>query len=283
MAACTLDCRGRRLTLGGRTLLMGILNITPDSFSDGGRYLDPEVASAKALKLVAEGADILDLGGESSRPGAKPVALKEELKRTIPVIKKLSGIIKIPISIDTAKPEVARRALDNGASIVNDITGLKDPRMAKICARYKSGVVIMHMKGTPRSMQKNPVYSVLISEIIEFLGDAIRAALDTGIRMENIIIDPGIGFGKTPEHNLEIIKNLREFKVLGAPILVGTSRKSFIGAVLGRKNPEERIFGTAGVTAFLTMRHAEIIRVHDVRAMKDVVTMFSRCAEYSSK
>jgi dihydropteroate synthase len=266
-----LDLGKYKLNLKNRTLVMGIVNLTPDSFSgDGLDGRSIEDIADYALKLAEDGADILDLGGESSRPGAKPVPLKLELKRTIPVIKKLSGVLKIPISIDTTKPEVARRALDNGASIVNDITGLKNPGMAKVCARYKSGVVIMHMKGTPRSMQINPVYSELMAEIIGYLKNAISTALDAGIGMEKIIIDPGIGFGKTPEHNLQILKNLRELKVLGAPILVGTSRKSFIGRIL-KAGPEERSPGTLASCVISSANGANIVRVHDVRSVKQAL------------
>ncbi len=260
-----LNLANTELNLDKRTKIMGVINLTPDSFSgDGlsGKKIDDIIKYA--LKMVEEGADILDVGGESSRPGAKPVVLKEELKRTIPFIKKMTKILKITISIDTCKPEVARQALDNGASIINDITGLKNPAMAKICASYKAGVVIMHMKGTPRSMQRNPVYGSVIREIIEYLHSATQRALDNGIAKDKIIIDPGIGFGKTLEQNLEILKNLRELKILGFPLLIGTSRKAFIGKIL-KVEPSQRLPGTVASCILASAAGANIVRVHDVK------------------
>ncbi|MDD5519131.1 MAG: dihydropteroate synthase, partial [Candidatus Omnitrophica bacterium] len=221
----SLDLGRHRLYLGARSHIMGIVNVTPDSFSGDG-LSDKCRAVEYAEKLVKDGADILDVGGESSRPGAKPVSLKTELSRTIPIIKTLVRKIKVPVSIDTCKAEVAHQALDNGASLVNDISGLKNIKIAKIASRYKAGVVIMHMRGNPRSMQKNPQYVSLIDEIIAYLAEAIARGVAAGIAKEKIIIDPGIGFGKTLEHNLEILKRLREFKVFGLPILSGTSRKA---------------------------------------------------------
>jgi len=262
-----LDLGGYKFNLGQRPLVMGIMNLTPDSFSADGLYgKDISEIAAVAEDMAAEGADILDLGGESSRPGAKSVGLKEELKRTIPVIKKITRTISIPISIDTSKPEVARAALDNGASLVNDISGLKNPAMARICSRYQAGIVIMHMKGTPRTMQKNPVYADLMAEIIEYLGRAVEIALAAGLKREKIIIDPGFGFGKTLEHNLQILKDLRELKVLGAPILVGASRKRFIGEILKVK-PEERLAGTVAACVLACANGANIVRVHDVKSV----------------
>jgi len=252
----TFDLGKYKLSLGRRTHIMGIVNLTPDSFSGDGLYqvAGREVSQVADIidfveKMVRDGADVIDVGGESSRPGAKAVPIKEELTRTIPVIKALAKKVKVPISIDTYKPEVARQALDNGAVIVNDITALKNPKMAKIVARYKAGVVIMHMKGDPRTMQKNPTYASLIDEIIEYLDKAINVAIGRGIDREKIIVDPGIGFGKTLGHNLEILKNLRELKILGRPILVGPSRKSFIGKILNVE-PRERIFGPSATFCF---------------------------------
>jgi dihydropteroate synthase len=248
-----------------RTRVMGILNLTPDSFSGDGLYgKDISEIADLAGKMVKDGADILDLGGESSRPGAKAVSLKVELNRAIPVIKKLSRTISKPISIDTYKPEVARAALDSGASIVNDISGLRNPEMARVCAKYKAGIVIMHMKGTPRSMQKNPVYASVMDEIIEYLGNAVQKALCAGIIKEKIIVDPGIGFGKTLEHNLEILNNLKELKILGVPILVGTSRKRFIGKILNA-DPDQRLPGTLATCVLAAANGADIVRVHDVK------------------
>ncbi|MBI3991424.1 MAG: dihydropteroate synthase [Candidatus Omnitrophica bacterium] len=259
-----------------KTYIMGIVNLTPDSFSGDGFYLSPVACRlppvdriiAFAEKMVKDGADIIDVGGESSRPGAKPVPVKEELTRVIPAIKILAKKIKAPISVDTYKPEVAEQALDNGAALVNDISGLTNSRMRKVVARYKAGVVIMHMKGKPRTMQSSPVYKNLIEEIIDYLDKAISRAVASGIDEESIIIDPGIGFGKTFEHNLEILKRLKEFKILGRPILAGPSRKSFIGKILGA-GPKERIFGTISACVLAVRNGANIIRVHDVKAVKE--------------
>ena len=271
-----LDLGRYKLHLGKRTFIMGIINLTPDSFSGDGFYALTVDRQPKAdiiefvERIVKDGADIIDLGGESSRPGAKPVSIKEELKRTIPVIKLLAKKIKIPISIDTYKPEVAREALNNGAVMVNDITALKNPKMAKIVSQYKAGVVLMHMKGKPRTMQKNPVYKHLISEIIQYLDQAINRALCAGIQRDRIIIDPGIGFGKALEHNLEILKRLKEFKILGQPILVGPSRKSFIGKILNVK-PQERLFGTVSACVLAAGNGANILRAHDVKEVSEAL------------
>ncbi|MEW6170617.1 MAG: dihydropteroate synthase [Candidatus Omnitrophota bacterium] len=257
--------------LSKRTYIMGIINITPDSFSRDGLCKNriSEIVDY-AQSLVKNGADILDIGGESTRPEAKPISIKEEIKRVVPIIKTLSKKIKIPISVDTYKPEVARSALDNGAVIINDIFGLRNAKMAKIIAKYKAGVVIMHMKGSPLTMQKNPIYNSVIEEIIEFLKTRIKFAIDIGVSENKIIIDPGIGFGKALEHNLEILKRLREFKVLGYPILVGPSRKSFIGKLLKIENPRQRIFGTAASVSLSIANGANILRVHDVKEIKQV-------------
>lgn len=260
------------LDFSQRTHIMGVLNVTPDSFSDGGRYFDESSAIAHALRMTREGADVLDIGGESSRPGAEPLPLEEELKRTIPVIARIAKEISIPISIDTYKAEVAQKALDAGASIVNDISGLRfDPEMARMVARYEVPVVIMHMKGTPRDMQKNPVYDDLIQEILDYLRKGIRTAEESGIAEDRIIIDPGIGFGKTFAHNLQIIHKLHEFTLLGKPVLVGPSRKAFIGKVLGDVPPDERLEGTAAAVAISVMNGASLVRVHEVREMARVV------------
>ena len=268
----------------GRTYIMGIVNMTPDSFSADGLYQAPRLSLPRRQaggrqvsciinyveRLVEEGADIIDVGGESSRPQAKAVPIKEELARTIPVIKALAKRIRVPVSIDTYKPEVARRALDNGAVIVNDITGLKDPGMRRAVCGYKAGVIIMHMQGNPRTMQKNPHYDSLVDEIIEYLDMAIDRAVEAGIDREKIIIDPGIGFGKTVEHNLEILKRLKELKVLGRPILTGPSRKSFIGKILD-VGPQERLFGTISAVVLAVQNGANIVRVHDVKEVKQAL------------
>jgi len=261
-----------RLKLGQRTFIMGIVNLTPDSFSGDGLYksqnLDYIIDYAE--RMVRDGADIIDTGGESSRPGARPVSIKEELERTIPVIKRLVKKIKVPISIDTYKPEVAKAALDCGASMVNDITGLRNKKMAKVVAKYRCAVVIMHMKGRPRNMQRNPAYQSLIDDIIEYLEESIKIALDAGINKEKIIVDPGIGFGKTLEQNLTVLKSLKEFKVLGRPIMVGTSRKSFIGKILNEP-PQNRITGTLASCVVAAGNGADILRVHDVGEVRQAL------------
>ncbi len=261
------------IRFGERTLIMGVLNVTPDSFSDGGHYFERESALRRAYELVEEGADIIDIGGESTRPGADPVSMQEEIERTIPIIECVASRIGVPVSIDTYKSEVAKRALDAGAVMVNDISGLRfDPEMIPLLARRRAVVVIMHMKGTPRDMQKDPKYDDLLGEISSFLERQALAAIEGGIEADRIVIDPGIGFGKTVDHNLEIMRRLEEFKSLGFPLLVGTSRKSFIGAVLD-KPVEERIWGTAATVSFAVSGGADIVRVHDVREMVQVVRM----------
>ncbi len=254
-----------------RTYVMGILNVTPDSFSDGGLYLDRSAAVERALRMVEDGADMIDVGGESTRPGSDPVPLSEELKRTIPVIEALAKKVTIPISIDTYKAEVARRALEAGASIVNDISGLRfDSEMARVVARHDVPVVVMHMKGTPKDMQADPRYEALIPEILDSLRGSIEIARHSGIREDRIIIDPGIGFGKTYGHNVSIIRHLREFTLLEKPVLVGVSRKAFIGHILGGAPPHERLEGTAAAVALSILNGANIIRVHDVKEMVKV-------------
>ncbi len=250
---------------------MGILNITPDSFSDGGLFFDKSVAIQRALQMVEDGADIIDIGGESTRPGSETVPVEEELRRTVPVIAAIAKEITIPISIDTYKAEVAQRALDAGASIVNDISGLRfDPEMTKVVSEYKVPVVVMHIRGKPKDMQINPVYEALIPEIMDYLRGSIRFALDAGIQDDMIVIDPGIGFGKTFEQNLTIIHNLQEFTSLEKPVLIGASRKAFIGKILGDESPGQRVEGTAAAVAISILKCANIVRVHDVKEMVKV-------------
>lgn len=266
-------CRQFTLSLGRDTLVMGILNVTADSFSKDGIYKDPERAKDAGLRMVAEGAEIIDTGGESTRPGAQPVSSEEEKIRVLPVIRRLVKEIKIPISIDTTKSEVAQAALEEGASIVNDVSGLRfDSRMGEVISRFKAGVVLMHIKGTPQDMQNNPVYGSLIEEIIDSLSESISYAVAAGIERKRIIVDPGIGFGKTTEHNLQIIKRLRDFTSLELPILVGTSRKSFIGNVLNLP-ADQRLWGTAASVAASIFNGAHIVRVHDVKEMVEVSKM----------
>ena len=256
--------------MGERTLIMGILNVTPDSFSEGGLYQDQDAAVQHGIRMAEDGADVIDIGGESSRPGSEPVSLDEELSRVIPAIEALAKKVEIPISIDAYKPEVARSALDAGASIINDISGLADERMRALAAERKAPTVIMHMKGTPRNMQENPEYDDVVSEIMAFFGERIALAVEAGLPEEYLIIDPGIGFGKTVDHNLEIIRNLADFKSLGQPILIGTSRKAFIGKILGGLPPTERLQGTAATVAISIANGASIVRVHDVKEMSQV-------------
>jgi len=250
---------------------MGILNVTPDSFADGGLYFDKSSAIERAYQIVEEGADLIDIGGESTRPGSEPISIKEELIRTIPLIEAISKKIKVPISIDTYKSEVAKVALDAGASMVNDISGLRfDPRMPDVVSEYKVPVVIMHIKGKPQDMQQNPVYDALIPEIIDYFRMGIKIATGAGISEDKIIIDPGIGFGKTFAHNLEIINNLYEFTLLEKPILIGPSRKAFIGKILGDVPATERLEGTAAAVSISIINGANVVRVHDVKEMVKV-------------
>ena len=250
---------------------MGILNVTPDSFSDGGLFFDRSAAIKQALQLVEDGADIIDIGGESTRPGSETVPPEEEIRRTIPVIGAIAKEINVPISIDTYKASVAQMALDAGASMVNDISGLRfDPEMTKVVSEYKVPVVVMHIKGKPKDMQIDPVYEALIPEVLDYLKGSIRIALDAGIPDDMIVIDPGIGFGKTFEQNLAIIHNLREFTLLEKPVLVGVSRKAFIGKILGDAPPGQRREGTAAAVAVSILNGVNIIRVHDVKEMARV-------------
>lgn len=252
---------------------MGIINVTPDSFSGDG-IPEPEGAVARAWRLVEEGADIVDIGGESTRPGSLPLPPEEELKRVLPVIDRLiTENFPVPISVDTYKPTVAQRALEAGACILNDIYGLRQPGMLRVVAHFRPSVVIMHMQGTPQTMQINPTYTDCVREIAAFLERRAKIAMQTGLSKDRIILDPGIGFGKGVKHNLEILRRLSEIKGLGFPVLIGTSRKSFIGKVLGIEVPSERIWGTAATVALAVAHGADIVRVHDVRAMVQVVRM----------
>ncbi len=261
------------LELGRRTLIMGVLNVTPDSFSDGGRYFSREQAIKQALELVADGADIIDIGGESTRPYAEKVTLTQEIERVIPLIEELSRIINVPISIDTYKAKVAEAAVKAGASIINDISALRfDPEMVSVVKASGIPLIIMHMKGTPGNMQDNPVYNDLMGEIISFFHDAIEGAVKNGIPKDMIILDPGIGFGKSFDHNLMIIRNLKKLEDIGLPVLLGSSRKAFIGKILG-KTPEERDTGTMATVAAGILNGAHIVRVHNVKMAKETVSI----------
>lgn len=260
----------KNFEFGARTYIMGILNLTPDSFSGDGIYKDVGYAMERAETLAAEGADMIDIGGESTRPGSLPVSADEEIKRVVPLIQRLAKRIDIPISIDTQKARVAKAGLDAGALIINDISGFEhDSGMASVARDYGAKVILMHMKGVPQTMQDSPRYDNLIEEIKDRLFQLVQNAEKNGVKKDNIIIDPGIGFGKTFENNLEILDNLSCFKAIGKPILIGTSRKSFIGDILGIR-PDKRIFGTAASAAIAIKNGADIIRVHDVREMKEV-------------
>jgi dihydropteroate synthase len=256
-----------------RVLVMGVLNVTPDSFSDGGHYGTVDAALARAEAIVAEGADILDIGGESSRPGAQPVALEEELSRVLPVVATLARRIRIPISIDTTKAEVARRTLDLGAAIINDVSALRgDAEMADVVARAGAGLILMHMQGTPATMQKQPAYADVVEEVLEFLLDRVKTAEAAGIKVERLAVDPGIGFGKSVDQNLALLKGLSVFNELGRPIVIGPSRKAFVGKVLDR-SVSAREWGTAAAVAVAVLMGAHVVRVHSVREMKEVVQM----------
>ncbi len=259
------------LNMGRKSLIMGVLNVTPDSFSDGGRYYSREHAIKQALNMVAEGADIIDIGGESTRPYAEQVSLPQEMERVIPVIEELSRIIKIPISIDTYKAKVAEAAVKAGASIINDISALRfDPEMASVVKEAGVPVILMHMKGTPGNMQDNPVYIDLMEEIISFFNETVDHAVKKGIKKEMIILDPGIGFGKSYNHNLMIIRDFSKLADLGLPLLLGSSRKAFIGKIVD-KTPEERDTGTMATVAAGILNGAHIVRVHNVRMAKETI------------
>ena len=269
----SIRCRKRTLILGKRTLLMGVLNVTPDSFSDDGFFFDKKKAIAHGLRMVEEGADIIDIGGESTRPGSKPLELEEELRRVIPVIESLAKEVDVPISIDTYKSTVAQRAIEAGAEIINDISGLHfDPGLAQVAAKEDAPLVLMHIRGTPETMQKDVHYDSLFSEILQYLKDSIQRAESAGLDPRQIIIDPGIGFGKTVEDNLLIIKNLYEFRILGKPILLGTSRKTFIGKILNTE-VGDRLEGTLSSIAIGVLNGAHIIRSHDVLQAKKAIAV----------
>jgi len=254
-----------------KTYLMAVLNVTPDSFSDGGMFFDKAKAVERAVEMALEGADIIDVGGESTRPGSEPISMQEELDRVIPVIQAAASRLDIPISIDTSKPEVAREALKAGASIINNVMGTPvDKNMALAAAELGAPIVLMHIKGEPGNMQKNPSYKDAMSEISAELKTAIAVCEECGVDPKKIIIDPGIGFGKTAKHNIEIIRRLRELKALNKPILIGPSRKSFIGELLGIKVPGERLMGTAAAIAASIINGADIVRAHDVKEISQV-------------
>jgi dihydropteroate synthase len=260
-----------------RTLVMGVLNVTPDSFSDGGRYLDRATAVERGVQMVDEGADVIDVGGESTRPGSDLVPAAEERERVVPVIETLASRVPVPISIDTRKAEVARAALDVGATIVNDVSACADPEMFDVVKGTGAGLVLMHMQGDPKTMQQAPSYGDVVAEVTEYLRERIEAAEFAGVPFEAISVDPGIGFGKTLEHNLLILRHLDALAALGRPVLVGPSRKRFIGAILGLPE-DERAEGTAGAVAWSVTHGANVVRVHDVKEIVRVIRVMDAIA-----
>jgi dihydropteroate synthase len=271
-----LRLKSRTLVLGKRTLVMGVLNVTPDSFSDGGKFFSPEQAVTGALEMERDGADLLDIGAESTRPGSEAISAEEELRRLLPVLQALRGRVKIPISVDTQKAEVAEQALKAGAELINDISGLKnDPRLAEIAARHKVPLILMHIHGTPRTMQKMPFAKDVVKDVMAGLRESVQKALRAGAAKSQIVIDAGIGFGKSHAQNYELIERLAELAKLGYALLIGTSRKGFLGATLadaeGRPAPvEARIWGTAATVTASILNGAHVVRVHDVKEMAQV-------------
>jgi dihydropteroate synthase len=269
------EARGRAIVTDRLPRIMGIVNVTPDSFSDGGRVWTCNDAVAHALRLVDEGADLLDIGGESSRPGAEPVGVEEELRRVVPVVEALAPKVRVPISVDTTKAEVARRVLEAGAAIINDIRALGgDPALPRLAAEARAGVVLMHLAGTPRTMQDNPRYGDVVREVRDYLARRIEALELVGIPRARIAIDPGIGFGKTFEHSLEILRNLDQFATLGCVIVVGTSRKGLLGTLTGRPVSERAVASVVSSLAAAT-RGAHVVRVHDVGPMADAIKVWT--------
>ena len=256
------------------SLIMVIINLTPDSFSDGGKFISPETAVARAVQLVEQGADMIDLGAESTRPGAVPISIDEEIGRILPVLTQLRSLVSVPISIDTTKPEVARRCLQDGADLINDVSGLKDSgrEMALAVQSFGAGIILMHRRGDPETMQSLAEYQDVTAEIIDELLVSVNLALDYGLGLDQLAVDPGIGFAKTTEQNLQIMQGLERFLGFQRPLVVGPSRKSFIGEVTGRQ-VEEREFGTAAAVAMAVSKGAHVLRVHDVAAMRDVIRM----------
>lgn len=256
-------------------MVMGIVNVTPDSFSDGGKYVSTDLAVEHALQLIAEGADILDIGGESTRPGANPVSLQEELDRVLPVIDKLSRISTVPLSIDTYKPEVMRAAIAAGIDMVNDVRALQEPGALEIVAQSKVGLCLMHMLGNPQTMQIDPQYDDVVFEVRSFLGNRIVAAEKAGVARNRIVLDPGFGFGKRTVHNVALLKYLKNLTDLGCPLLVGLSRKSVLGKIIGEDSVAERLHGSLSAAVIAVMKGARIVRVHDVKATVDAFKVVS--------
>jgi dihydropteroate synthase len=265
----------RVLSFDTRALVMGIVNVTPDSFSDGGRHPSTAAAAAHGLRLIEEGADLLDVGGESTRPGSQPIDLGEELRRVVPVVRELAGQTGVPISVDTSKAEVARAALDAGARIINDVTGLVDPGMVAVARDSGAGVIVMHMQGTPATMQIDPRYDNVVTDLYRWFEERLQSLTEQGLPAERVVLDPGIGFGKTLQHNLDLLIRLAEFQRLRRPVCLGVSRKGFLGAILNRPL-DQRLAGSVAVACHaLAHRAAQIFRVHDVAATRDAVRVFA--------
>jgi dihydropteroate synthase len=264
-------CRDRQIAYGDRTLVMGILNVTPDSFFDGGALADVDAAIQRARQMAAAGADLLDVGGESTRPGSDEVPAPEEIARVVPVIERLTDAVEVPISVDTRKADVAAAAVDAGACIVNDVTAGADPRMFEVVREADAGMVLMHMQGEPKTMQDNPHYDDVVGEVCEFLRERVEDAEHAGVAFDRLCVDPGLGFGKTLGHNLLLLHETDRLAALGLPLLVGPSRKRFLGAILGSDDPGERLEGTSAAVAWLAAHGADIVRVHDVPEMVRVV------------
>ena len=274
-APVTMAYGATRLVYRDRPLVMGILNVTPDSFSDGGAYADPDRAVQRGEQIALEGADVIDIGGESTRPGSFGIPIEEELKRVIPVVKRLAAAVPVPLSVDTSKADVARQALEHGASLINDVTALRgDPAMAEVVAQHRAGLILMHMAGTPATMQQRPFYRDVVGEVAEFLLNAVQRAERAGIDRSHLLIDPGLGFGKTVDQNLELMQSLPRLTALGLPIVVGPSRKSFIGQTL-HAEVQNRLAGTLACVAYAQRSGAHIIRVHDVNATVQLLQMLA--------
>jgi dihydropteroate synthase len=276
--------RAKTLTIGERPLVMGIVNVTPDSFSDGGQFDTTKKAVAHGLQMVRQGVDLLDIGGESTRPGAVSVPLDVELKRILPVVEALTRKTRVPISVDTYKAEVARQCLEHGAHIINDVTALTgDPEMVAVARHYKAGIVLMHMRGTPATMQRDPHYEDVVAEVLKFLRGRFKACVKEGIAAERIAVDPGIGFGKTVEHNLTLLARLEELQRLKRPVLLGVSRKGFSGAVLGRSIGDRMIGSLATISYAISRGAVQVVRVHDVPETLDAVTMCGKIREFRKR
>lgn len=276
------QCRDRRVVIGGRPLVLGIINVTPDSFSDGGRFHDPAAAVEHGLKLVAEGADLLDVGGESTRPGSQPVPADEQIRRVLPVVSELVKQAAVPVSVDTTLAEVARQCLDAGAAIINDVTGLRgDPDMPAVAARTGAGAIVMHMQGSPTTMQVAPKYGDVVAEVGEFFAERLASLTAAGINPDAIALDPGIGFGKTTEHNLRLLANLDRFRRFGRPLCLGVSRKGFAGRLCNRPVPADRMPASLAVACFAVAANAaHVLRVHDVAATRDAAVLWDAISQY---